>query len=134
MGIIVQREFTVAPDDRLEFERLSREGVWERMRHYGSQMVAFGTWALGGSGEFGTWALGGSGEVVVTHSAYVDFDHWTATRPWGAFHSDREMLEETREFAAIAGGRPRLVLHSRARVYRLRRRAVRADTGPPARG
>ena len=123
MGIIVQREFTVAPDDRLEFERLSREGVWERMRHYGSQMVAFGTWALGGSGE-----------VVVTHSAYVDFDHWTATRPWGAFHSDREMLEETREFAAIAGGRPRLVLHSRARVYRLRRRAVRADTGPPARG
>ena len=30
MGVLVQREFTVAMDDRTEFERQSRLGVWER--------------------------------------------------------------------------------------------------------
>ena len=30
MGVLVQREFMVAMDDRTEFERQSRVGVWER--------------------------------------------------------------------------------------------------------
>ena len=29
MGVLVQREFTVGADDRTEFERQSRLGVWE---------------------------------------------------------------------------------------------------------
>lgn len=68
MGVLVQREFTVAMDDRAEFERQSRLGVWEDQRNNGSQMIAFGSWAFGGDSS-----------VVVTHSVYADFDHWTAT-------------------------------------------------------
>ena len=88
MGIIVQREFTVDRDDRREFERQSRLGTWEGMRYLGSQMIAYGSWALGDSGE-----------AVVTNSAYVDFDHWTATRGWGEF--DDELSEPTPVFRAL---------------------------------
>lgn len=103
MGILVQREFTVAMDDRAEFERQSRLGVWENMRHNGAQMIAFGTWAFGGDGD-----------VVVTHSAYADFDHWTATRRWGDFAREPARVEETASIRAIYAGRPRLIAHSRA--------------------
>lgn len=103
MGLLVQRQFTVAADDRSEFERQSRLGVWENMRHNGAQMIAFGTWAFGDSGD-----------VVVTNSAYADFDHWTATRAWGEFVSEPERVEETKEIRAIFAGRTRLIRHSRA--------------------
>ncbi len=105
MGILVQREFTVAGDHRQEFERQSRLGVWVDMRHNGAQMIAFGGWAFGGPGD-----------VVVTHSAYADFDHWTATRGWGAFATDPERVEETRHIRAIFTGRRRLIDHSRATI------------------
>lgn len=105
MGIIVQREFTVRRDDRAMFERISREGVWERMRDLGSQMVAFGIWSFGGPGD-----------PVITNSAYVDFDHWTATRPWGTYSSDPTRVAESREAAAIATARPRLIQRSRTHV------------------
>ncbi len=105
MGVIVQREFTVDRDDKREFERESRLGVWEGMRRLGSQMFAFGGWALGGPGD-----------VSVTNSAYVDFDHWTATRAWGRLNSDPAMIEERAPFTAINAGRPRLIQHSRAHV------------------
>ena len=105
MGILVQREFTVAGDHRQEFERQSRLGTWVKMRYNGAQMIAFGGWAFGGRGD-----------VVVTHSAYADFDHWTATRPWGAFTTDPERAEETRHVTAIFAGRPRLIEHSRTTI------------------
>ncbi len=105
MGILVQREFTVAGDHRQEFERQSRLGTWVKMRHNGAQMIAFGGWAFGARGD-----------VVVTHSAYADFDHWTATRPWGAFTTDPERAEETRHATAIFAGRPRLIEHSRTTI------------------
>ena len=85
MGILVQREFTVAGDHRQEFERQSRLGTWVKMRHNGAQMIAFGGWAFGGHGD-----------VVVTHSAYADFNHWTATRPpadlWASIDPSRMPL------------------------------------------
>jgi hypothetical protein len=105
VGIVVQREFTVDRDDRREFERQSRLGTWEGMRYLGSQMFAYGGWTLGDSGT-----------VVVTNSAYVDFDHWTATRPWGEYHSDAERVAERAASAAVWAGRQRLVEHSRAHV------------------
>ena len=105
MGILVQRQFTVAGDDRAEFERQSRLGVWEDMRYNGAQMIAFGSWAFGAPGD-----------VVVTHSVYADFDHWTATRPWGAFRADEARREETAPIRAIYAGRPRLIAHSRATI------------------
>ena len=105
MGIVVQREFTVDRDDRREFERQSRLGTWEGMRYLGSQMFAYGGWTLGDSGT-----------VVVTNSAYVDFDHWTATRPWGEYHSDAERVAERVASSAVWAGRQRLVEHSRAHV------------------
>ncbi len=40
MGILVQREFMVSTDDRQEFERQSRLGLWEDQRNNGSQMIA----------------------------------------------------------------------------------------------
>ncbi len=105
MGILVQRQFTVAGDDRAEFERQSRLGVWEDMRYNGAQMIAFGSWAFGAPGD-----------VVVTHSVYADFDHWTATRPWGAFRADDARREETAPIRAIYAGRPRLIALSRATI------------------
>lgn len=105
MGILVQRAFSVAPDDRREFERQSREGIWARMRYFGSDMIAYGAWGFGGRGD-----------VVVTNSAYEDFDHWTATRAWGAFQTDPERLAETEGPAAIAAGRPRLIRESATHV------------------
>ena len=36
MSILVQRQFCVASDDRKEFERQSREGVWVNMRYNGN--------------------------------------------------------------------------------------------------
>ena len=103
MGILVQREFTVAQDDRPEFERQSRLGVWENMRYNGAQMIAFGGWGFGGDGG-----------VVVTHSVYEDFDHWTATRQWGAFATEAARVEETAAIRAVFAGRGRLIARSRA--------------------
>lgn len=103
MGLLVQRQFTVAADDRAEFERQSRLGVWENMRYNGAQMIAFGNWAFGGTGD-----------VVVTNSAYADFDHWTATRRWGTFATEQARIEETKEIRAIFAGRERLIRNSRA--------------------
>jgi hypothetical protein len=103
--VIVQREFVVDRDDRREFERQSRLGTWKGMRYLGSQMIAYGTWALGGPGD-----------VAVTNSAYVDFDHWTATRGWGEYNSDAERVAERAASAAVWAGRQRLVEHSRGHV------------------
>ncbi len=105
MGILVQREFLVAVDDRDEFERQSREGVWVNMRHNGAQMIAYGIWAFGAPGD-----------VVITHSVYQDFDHWTATRLWGTFATETKRVEETAPIRAIYAGRLRLVQHSRASI------------------
>ena len=105
MGVLVQREFVVDRDDRREFERQSSQALWPNMRYNGAQMVAFGTWAMGGTGD-----------VVITHSAYADFDHWTATRPWGAYATDASRIEETKELRAVFAGRNRLIQHSRART------------------
>ena len=105
MGILVQREFVVDRDDRREFERQSRLGVWEGQRYFGAQMVAYGTWAFGGPSD-----------CVITNSAYTSFEHWTATRPWGEFSTNPERRAEYAHLAAIREGRPRLIEHSRARI------------------
>ena len=105
MGVLVQREFTVVMDNRQEFERQSRLGVWENMRYNGAQMIAFGGWAFGGPGN-----------VVVTHSVYADFDHWTATRAWGAYTTDPNRIEETTAIRAVFAGRNRLIEHSHAAI------------------
>ena len=105
MGVLVQREFSVDSDDRAEFERQSRLGVWENMRYNGAQMIAYGTWSFGGPGD-----------VVVTNSVYENFDHWTATRPWGFFATNQGHIDETRAIRAIFAGRNRLIRQSRASI------------------
>src|SRR5690606_33733186 len=67
--ILVQRELTVPPEHKADFERQSREGLWPTFLHFGAQMVAFGSWAFGDDSV-----------PLVTHTAYEDFDHWEATR------------------------------------------------------
>jgi hypothetical protein len=106
MGILVQREFKVAIDDRREFERQSRLGLWEDQRNNGSQMIAFGGWAFGGDAS-----------VLVTHSAYADFDHWTATRQYGVFNQEPERAEEAKQWRQIFAGRSRLIEYSSASIY-----------------
>ena len=64
------------------------------MRYNGAQMIAFGGWGFGGDGG-----------VVVTHSVYEDFDHWTATRQWGAFVTEAARVEETAAIRAVFAGR-----------------------------
>ena len=105
MGILVQREFVVDRDDRREFERQSRLGVWPGQLYHGSLMIAYGTWAFGGPGD-----------CVITNSVYRSFDHWTATRAWGEFNTNPERVAETKHLREIRGGRPRLINHSRARI------------------
>ena len=109
MSILVQREFRVAPADRAEFERQSRDGLWPTFLHFGALMVAYGAWGFGGSGD-----------CVLTHTVYVDFDHWLATRAGrGAYYRDDAIMEETRELRPIFAQRNRLVASSQARVIDL---------------
>jgi hypothetical protein len=105
MGILVQREFLVDRDDRREFERQSRMGVWPGMLFHGSLMVAYGSWAFGGASD-----------CVITNSVYPSFDHWTATRGWGEFNTDAERAAERSHLTEISAGRPRLIESSRARI------------------
>ena len=73
------------------------------MRYNGAQMIGFGSWAFGGDGD-----------MVVTHSAYDDFDHWTATRAWGEYANEAARVEETLSIRQVFAGRPRLIKKSRA--------------------
>jgi hypothetical protein len=108
MAILVQREFTVAQENRARFEELSRNGVWPSMLRYGSLMVGYGFWAFGGSGD-----------VVVTHSVYRDMEHWLGTRMGGDLEADPRIREEAAEFADARAARPPLVTSSRARMLEL---------------
>lgn len=69
MTILVQRQLRIAPADRFEFERQSREGFWPALLELGARMLAYGCWEFGGDDA-----------TVVTHTAYEDFAHWEATR------------------------------------------------------
>src|SRR5690606_25838287 len=96
--ILVQREFTVPPESKADFERQSREGLWPTFLHFGAQMVAFGSWAFGDDSV-----------PLVTHTAYEDFDHWEATRGASSlnainraqsFYDDEAIMAETEELRA----------------------------------
>lgn len=109
MPIIVQRNFRLAPRDIRQFEQQSAQGLWPTFLHFGSKMLAFGTWAFGGRSD-----------EVATNTAYADFEHWLATRQQfhgrpGAFYEDQSIMEETKDLRAIFEGRNRLVLTSNAR-------------------
>lgn len=123
MAILVQREFTVAQNDRARFEELSRNGVWPSMLRYGSLMVGYGFWAFGGAGD-----------VVVTHSVYRDMDHWLGTRLGGALEADPDIRAEAAEFEEAKGARPPLVAHSRARMIELDDHVGDLDAKPRAAG
>ena len=64
MGILVQREFMVSTDDRQEFERQSRLGLWEDQRDNGVRPLIFGSNPLG------------TGNNVVVIAAYRDISAW----------------------------------------------------------
>ena len=108
MTILVQREFTVLPDDRTRFEELSRTGVWPTMLRYGSLMVGFGFWAFGGPGD-----------VLVTHSAYRDMEHWLGTRAGGFLEADPQIRTQAAEFLEPKKARLGIIQHSRARMFDL---------------
>lgn len=110
--ILVQREFTVPPESKADFERQSREGLWPTFLHFGAQMVAFGSWAFGDDSV-----------PLVTHTAYEDFDHWEATRGASSlnainqaqsFYDDEAIMAETEELRATFADRNALVTSSRA--------------------
>src|SRR5690606_17851842 len=105
--ILVQREFTVPREQRAEFERQSREGLWPAFLHFGAPMVAFGSWGFGASSE-----------PLVTHTMYEDFDHWQATRASrGAYYRDERIMAETAALRATFEGRGALVSNSSASPY-----------------
>jgi hypothetical protein len=115
MSILIQREFTVGMADRAEFERQSRDGLWPAYLHFGSPMVAYGTWGFGGDGD-----------VVVTHTVYTNFEHWLATRAGiGAFYHDPAMLEEIKELRKVYEQRGQIIGSSRARIVELNDAASR---------
>ncbi len=105
--ILVQREFTVPREQRAEFERQSREGLWPTFLHFGAPMVAFGSWAFGASSE-----------PLVTHTMYEDFDHWEATRErQGAYYQDARIMEETKDLRSVFADRNALISNSSASPY-----------------
>lgn len=106
--ILVQRAFAVPREQRAEFERQSREGLWPAFLHFGAQMVAFGSWGFGASSE-----------PLVTHTAYEDFDHWEATRAGGAYYQDPAIAAETAAFREIYAQRNQIVSNSLADPFEL---------------
>ena len=126
MSILVQREFVVAPSDRVEFERQSREGLWPAFLHFGAQMVGYGTWAFGGTSD-----------VVVTHTTYTDMTHWAATRQGpGAYYQDAAMRAEIEPFFQIYGKRGEVIGSSVAHLFEVddavsRPRPVARQAGQP---
>src|SRR3546814_20263262 len=105
--ILVQREFTVPPESKAEFERQSREGLWPTFLHFGAQMVAFGSWAFGDDSI-----------PLVTHTAYEDFAHWEATRGASSlnaikktysFYDAAEIMAATKELRSTFDNRNALV-------------------------
>ena len=115
--ILVQREFTVPPESKAEFERQSREGLWPTFLHFGAQMVAFGSWAFGGDSV-----------PLVTHTAYEDFAHWEATRGSSSlnainqtrsFYDDEAIMAETAELRGKFANRNALVTSSKASPFEL---------------
>ncbi|MEZ4502073.1 MAG: hypothetical protein R3C39_05575 [Dehalococcoidia bacterium] len=110
MSILVQRKFHVAPKDRAEFERQSREGLWPAFLEFGAQMVAYGRW------EFAE-----PNDGVVTHTVYEDFEHWNATRKeWlgqpGAFYRDEFVAPLVAPYLPIYDHRNAMIAHSQARL------------------
>lgn len=106
--IMVQREFRVPREQRVEFERQSREGLWPAFLHFGAPMVAFGSWGFGGPSE-----------LFVTHTAYEDFAHWEATRMGGAMYQAPAMRAEIEGYLAIYGQRADIVESSEAQLFEL---------------
>jgi hypothetical protein len=110
MTILVQRKFHVAPQDRAEFERQRREGLWPAFLQFGAKMVAFGRW------EFAE-----PNDGVVTHTVYEDFAHWNATRKeWlgepGAFYRDEFVAPLIAPYLPIYDQRNRMISSSIARL------------------
>ncbi|TAJ18181.1 MAG: hypothetical protein EPO65_09430 [Dehalococcoidia bacterium] len=126
MSILVQREFAVAPADRPEFERQSREGLWPAFLHFGAPMVAYGTWAFGGPSD-----------VVVTHTTYADLAHWAATRQGvGAYYQDAAMRAEIEPYLKVYGNRGEVIGSSIASLFEMddavsRARPVARQAGQP---
>ena len=115
--ILVQREFTVPREDRAEFERQSREGLWPTFLYFGAQMVAFGSWGFGDSSE-----------PLVTHTAYEDIEHWEATRGASSagalrdgrsYYDDDAMMAETAPLREVFTDRQSLITSSRANPFEL---------------
>ena len=119
MSILIQREFTVLPDDRARFEELSRTGTWLTMLRYGSLMVGFGFWAFGGPGD-----------VLVTHSLYGDMEHWLGTRAGGDLEADPQIRAQAAEFEAARQSRQSLIQHSRARMLDLDKHVTPIQPAP----
>lgn len=110
MPIVVQRTFTIEPGSLVEFERLSREGIWPYMEARGCKVL----------GLF-TNMHGGPSDEVVLHTAYESLTHWESTRlelapPEG---SSDELVEMQRK--AMEAGRQRHALTkvTSSRVLRL---------------
>ena len=69
MAIVVERSFTIERGTAVEFERLSREGVWPYMEARGCKIL----------GLFMNLHGGPSNEIVLL-TAYDSMAHWEATR------------------------------------------------------
>ena len=122
MSIIVQRKHVVALEDRAEYERMSSRGTWPTFLHFGSRMLAYGTWIFGG----------GPVDGVVTHQACADLTHWQATRAMfagtpGAFYEDLAIMAATAEVREIWAERGRLMRGTEARIIDVNDEVSNAD-------
>jgi hypothetical protein len=110
MTIVVQRTFVIEPGTLVEFERLSREGIWPYMEARGCKVL----------GLF-TNMHGGPSNEVVLHTAYESLTHWEATRldlpaPEG---SSDALIEMQRAAMEAARQRHALTKVTSTRVLRL---------------
>ena len=106
MAVVVERTFTVERGSQVEFERLSREGIWPYMEARGCKILGLYTNMHGGPSE-----------DVVLYTAYDSMAHWEATRlnvaPPGA---DEAMKELARKAQETGRERNKLTVRTQTRV------------------
>ena len=110
MTVVVQRSVIIRRGSFVEFEQLSREGIWPYMEARGCKIVGFFTNMHGGA----------SNEVVL-NTAYASMSHWESTRDDAPLPTEADAATRTLHGAYLEALRARRALTeiSSTRVFRL---------------
>ena len=104
--LVVVRRFWIRPGTFAEFARISAEEIWPPIEAVGARIQGLYL----ADEPHAHPEVDQSCDMAILATAYVDRDHWTATRPrretWGGTESGRERM------AAGVRRRQELVIHT----------------------